>query len=116
MIRQEAIILRILIGITDSYKGNSLYEQIVLKAGEFHIANVTVLRGLSGFGTAGRLHAAKFLRLPDDLPIVIEMVDTEENLNKLKMFLHEEVGKGLIMQEKVCAMKYEVTVKNKESK
>lgn len=103
---EEGTLLRIFIGESDKYKGKPLYEQIVLKARELHLAGATVLRGLMGFGADSRMHSAKILRLSEDLPVVIELVDTEENLNKLLPFLDETVQEGLITLEKVRVIKY----------
>lgn len=103
---EEGILLRIFIGETDKYEGKPLYEQIVLKAKELHLAGATVLRGLMGFGADSHMHSAKILRLSEDLPIVIELVDTEENLNKLLPFLDEVVKEGLVTMEKVRVIKY----------
>ena len=103
---EEGMLLRIFIGESDSYKGKPLYEQIVLKAREMNLAGATVTRGVMGFGADSRMHTAKILRLSDDLPIVIELVDTEENLNKLIPFLDETVEEGLITLEKVRVIKY----------
>jgi uncharacterized protein len=103
---EEGMLLRIFIGESDSYKGKPLYEQIVLKAREMNLAGSTVTRGVMGFGADSRMHTAKILRLSDDLPIVIELVDTEENLNKLLPFLDETVEEGLITLEKVRVIKY----------
>ncbi len=79
---EEGMLLRIFIGESDSYKGKPLYEQIVLKAREMNLAGATVTRGVMGFGADSRMHTAKILRLSDDLPMVIELVDIEENLNQ----------------------------------
>ena len=98
--------MRIFIGETDQYKGKAVYEQIVLKAREMNLAGATVVRGLMGFGADSRLHTAKLLRLSEDLPIVIELVDTKENLDKLLPFLDEVVTEGLITLEKVRVIKY----------
>ncbi len=103
---EEGIQLRIFIGETDSYKGKPLYEQIVLKAQELNLAGATVVRGIMGFGADSRMHTAKILRLSEDLPIIIEIVDTEENLQKLQPFLDEAVEEGLITLEKVKVIKY----------
>ncbi|MBI5428255.1 MAG: DUF190 domain-containing protein [Nitrospinae bacterium] len=102
----EGWLLRIFIGESDSYKGGALYERIVLKAKELHLAGATVTRGILGFGVTSRLHSAKLLRLSEDLPIVVEIVDTEENLGKLMPFLDETVTDGLITLEKVKVVKY----------
>ena len=103
---EEGMQLRIFIGETDSYKGKPLYEQIVLKARELNLAGATVVRGVMGFGADSRMHTAKILRLSEDLPIIIEIVDTEENLQKLQPFLDETVEEGLITLEKVKVIKY----------
>ncbi len=103
---ENGILLRILIGEKDSYQGLPLYEQIVLKARELNLAGATVIRGIMGFGANSRIHTAKFLRLSEDLPVVIELVDTEENIEKILPFLDEAVKDGLITMEKVRVIKY----------
>lgn len=103
---EEGMLLRIFIGETDKYDGKPLYEEIVLKAKALHLAGATVVRGIMGFGADSRMHSAKLLRLSEDLPIVIELVDTEENLNKLMPFLDETVQEGLITLERVKVVKY----------
>jgi uncharacterized protein len=103
---EEGTLLRIFIGESDKYKGKPLYEQIVIKARELNLAGATVIRGIMGFGADSRMHSAKILRLSEDLPVVIELVDTEENLNKLLPFLDEIVQEGLITLEKVKVIKY----------
>ena len=103
---EEGMLLRIFVGESDKYKGKALYEQIVIKARELNLAGATVVRGIMGFGADSRMHSAKILRLSEDLPVVIELVDTEENLNKLLPFLDETVQEGLITLEKVRVIKY----------
>ena len=103
---EEGLLLRIFIGESDNYKGKPLYEQIVLKARELHLAGATVTRGIMGFGADSRMHTAKLLRLSEDLPVIIEIVDAEENLNKLLPFLDETVKEGLITLEKARVIKY----------
>ena len=103
---EEGMLLRIFIGESDNYGGKALYEQIVLKAREMNLAGATVTRGIMGFGADSRMHTAKLLRLSEDLPVVIELVDTEENLNKLLSFLDKVVEEGLITLEKVRVIKY----------
>lgn len=103
---EEGMLLRIFIGESDQYKGKALYEQIVIKAREMNLAGATVVRGIMGFGADSRMHTAKLLRLSEDLPVVIELVDTEENLKKLLPFLDETVVEGLITLEKVRVIKY----------
>lgn len=103
---EEGMLLRIFIGESDHYKGKSLYEQIVLKARELNLAGATVLRGIMGFGADSRMHTAKLLRLSEDLPVIVEIVDTDENLQKIMPFLDEVVTEGLITIEKARVIKY----------
>ena len=103
---QEGALLRIFVGETDVYKNKAVYEQIVLKARELNLAGATVTRGIMGFGADSRMHTSKILRLSEDLPVVIELVDTEENLAKMTSFLDEHVVEGLITREKVKVVKY----------
>lgn len=103
---EEGVLLRIFIGESDHYKAKSLFEQIVLKSRELNLAGATVIRGVMGFGADSRMHSAKILRLSEDLPIIIEIVDTEENIKKLMPFLDEVVVEGLITKEKVNVIKY----------
>ncbi len=103
---EEGMLLRIFAGESDQYKGKALYEQIVIKARELNLAGATVIRGIMGFGAHSRMHTAKLLRLSEDLPVIIEIVDTEEKLNTLLPFLDEMVKEGLITLEKVRVIKY----------
>lgn len=103
---ENGVLLRIFIGEADRHDGKPLYEAIVLKARELNLAGATVLRGIMGFGAESRIHTAKVLRLSEDLPIVIEIVETEENINKLMPFLDETVKEGLITLESVNVIKY----------
>jgi uncharacterized protein len=103
---EEGMLLRIFIGESDRHQGKPLYEQIVLKARELNLAGATVTRGVMGFGADSRMHTAKILRLSEDLPMVIELVDTEEKLNLLLPFLDETVEEGLVTLEKVRVVKY----------
>lgn len=96
----EGQLLRIFIGESDRYKGKPLYEWIVLKAKEKGLAGATVLRGLMGFGANSRIHTSKILRLSLDLPIVVEIVDTPENINMFLDDIKQVVKEGLITLEK----------------
>ncbi|MBI4976220.1 MAG: DUF190 domain-containing protein [Spirochaetes bacterium] len=102
----QAQLLRILIGEGDKYKGKMLYEAIVLKARELHLAGATVIRGIMGFGADTLIRSAKLLELSNDLPVIIEIADTEANINKLLPFLDEVVTDGLITIENVRIIKY----------
>jgi len=103
---EEGVLLRIFIGEADTIKGKPLYEVILLKAKELGLAGVTVLKGIMGYGAHSRIHTAKVLRLSEDLPIVIEIVDSEEKINEIQPFLDEVVQEGLITKEKVKVIKY----------
>ncbi len=99
-------LLRVFVGETDKYKDKPLYEAIVMKARELNLAGATVFRGIMGYGATSRIHSIKLLRLSEDLPVMIEIVDTEDNINKLLPFLDETVTEGLITMEKVRVIKY----------
>ena len=103
---QDAMLLRIFIGESDRWNHQPLYEAIVLKAREMHLAGATVFRGPMGFGKSSRLHTAKILRLSIDLPLVIEIVDSEEKLNSFLSVLDEMMKGGLVTLEKVKVIKY----------
>jgi len=102
----DALLLRIFIGESDRWQHKPLYEAIVLKAREMHLAGATVLRGPMGFGKTSRLHTAKILRLSLDLPLVIEIVDNEENINSFLPVLDEMMKGGLVTLEKVKVIDY----------
>ena len=103
---RDAMLLRIFIGEDDKHGGRPLYEVIVLKAREQHLAGATVLRGPVGFGHSSRLHTAKILRLSDDLPLVIEIVDSAANIEAFLPFLDEMIGSGLVTLERVQVLQY----------
>lgn len=105
---RDAVLLRIFIGEDDQHKHLPLYEAIVLKAREQHLAGATVLRGPMGFGHSSRLHTAKVLRLSEDLPVVVEIVDSEEKINAFLPLLDAMMGNGsgLVTIEKVQVLQY----------
>jgi uncharacterized protein len=105
-IPEQGYLLRIFIGESDKWHGKPLYEAIVLKARELHLAGATVLRGPMGFGANSRLHTAKILRLSEDLPMVIEIVDAKEKIDELLAHIDEMVTEGLVTLEKVQVIKY----------
>jgi PII-like signaling protein len=105
-IPKQALLLRIFIGEDDKFGGSPLYEAIVLKAREMHLAGATVLRGPMGFGASSRLHTAKILRLSEDLPLVIEIVDSEEKIDDFLPVLDRMMSSGLITLEKVQVLQY----------
>jgi uncharacterized protein len=102
----EGLLLRIYIGELDKHGHQPLYESIVLKAREKGLAGATVLRGPMGFGARSRLHTAKILRLSEDLPVLIEIVDKEERINAFVRELDEMLGDGLVTLEKVRIIRY----------
>jgi PII-like signaling protein len=105
-ISEDGQLLRIFIGESDRWQGKPLYEAIVLKAREMGIAGATMLRGLMGFGAASRIHTAKILRLSEDLPIIIEIVDNADKIEALLPVIDEMVGEGLVTLEKVRILQY----------
>jgi len=105
-IPKQAVLLRIFIGEDDKFEGKPLYEAIVLKAREMHLAGATVLRGPMGFGASSRLHTTKILRLSEDLPLVIEVVDSDDNINGFLPTLDGMMSSGLITLEKVQVLQY----------
>src|SRR5256886_15222050 len=105
-IPREAFLLRIFLGESDKYHGTPLYEALVLKAREMHMGGATVLRGPMGFGHSSRLHTAKVLRLSEDLPIVIEIVDSRERIEAFLPQLETIMGSGLVTMEDVTVLQY----------
>jgi hypothetical protein len=105
-IPSDATLLRIFIGENDRADGKPLYEAIVLKAREQHLAGATVLRGPMGFGHSSRLHTAKILRLSEDLPFIIEIVDAEDKINAFLPVLDKIMTSGLVTLEKVKVLRY----------
>ncbi len=105
-IPRDAVLLRIFLGEDDKAGRQPLYEAIVLKAREMQLAGATLLRGPMGFGRSSRLHTTKILRLSEDLPIVIEIVDAEEKINGFLPELEKLMGSGLVTLEKVKVLRY----------
>ena len=106
VIPEEGVLLRIHIGENDRCDGTPLYEAIVLKAREMHLAGATVLRGPMGFGASSRLHTAKILRLSEDLPLVIEVVDAPDKIDAFLDVLQGMMDSGLVTLEKVKVLQY----------
>ena len=105
-IPRDAVLLRIFLGESDRWHHQPLYEAIVLKAREMHLAGATVLRGPMGFGKSSRLHTAKILRLSIDLPLVIEIVDSDEKIEAFLPVLDGMMQGGLLTMEKVKVIDY----------
>ncbi len=102
----EAELLRIFIGESDRYHGKPLYEAIVLAARERNMAGATVLRGLMGFGAHSRMHTTKILRLAEDLPVVIEIVDKPDRIAEFLPELDKMIGEGLVTLERARVIAY----------
>jgi uncharacterized protein len=103
---EEGQLLRVFCGESDTWEGQPLYRAIVLKAKELGMAGATVLRGPMGFGANSRVHTAKLLDVSTDLPVVIELVDSAEKIQRLLPFLDEAVSEGLITIENVRVLHY----------
>jgi PII-like signaling protein len=103
---KDAVLLRIFFGEADKFEGKPLYEAIVLKARAMQMAGATVLRGPMGFGHSSHLHTSKILRLSEDLPLIVELVDTEEKINAFLPVLDTMMGSGLVTIEKVKVLRY----------
>ncbi len=103
----EAKLLRIFVGESDRYQGRPLYEAIVLEARRLGLAGATVFRGIMGFGAHSRIHTAKILQLSQDLPVMIEIVDTEEKIQAFLPLLDGMIQEGLVTLEKVEVIRYQ---------
>ncbi len=103
---QEATLLRLFVGERDRHGHRPLYEAIVVKAREHGLAGATVLRGALGYGASSVMHTAKLLEISDDLPIVVEIVDTEEHVQAFLPVLDEMMSSGLVTLEKVRVLQY----------
>jgi PII-like signaling protein len=105
-IPKDAVLLRVFIGENDRYHDKPLYEVIVTTAREMHLAGATVLRGPMGFGKSSRLHSARIDRLSNDLPMVVEIVDSQAKVDEFLPVLDGLMGSGLITVEKVQVLRY----------
>jgi len=109
MLPEEGCLLRIFIGESDRHRGQPLHEWLVLQAREQGLAGATVLRGIMGFGPTSRIHTTKVLRLFQDLPIVVEIVDTEDQIEEFLRIVEPYIREGLVTMEharvRVCRAK-----------
>ena len=105
-IPRDAILLRIFFGEDDKFGRRPLHEAVVLKAREMHLGGATVLRGHVGFGHSTRLHTTKILRLSQDLPLVVEIVDSQEKIDQFLPVLDTMMTSGLVTIEKVQVLQY----------
>jgi PII-like signaling protein len=101
MLPEEGHLLRIFVGESDKHDGMPLYAWIVRRARELGLAGATVLRGVEGFGAHSRLHTAKILRLSEDLPIIVEIVDTKDKIEAFLPVIDEAIPEGLATLERV---------------
>ena len=105
-IPRDAVLLRIFFGEDDRFQNRPLHEAIVLKARELHLAGATVLRGHIGFGHSSHIHTSKILRLSQDLPVVVEIVDSKEKIDTFLPLLDQMMTSGLVTIEKVQVLQY----------
>ena len=103
---KDAVLLRIFLGEDDKCGSQPLYEALVMKARAMHLAGATVLRGPLGFGHSSRIHTAKILRLSEDLPMIVEIVDTQDKIDSFLPALDEMMVSGLVTLEKVQVLHY----------
>jgi len=105
-IPRDAVLLRIFFGEDDKFRNLPLYEAIVLKAREMQLGGATVLRGHVGFGHSSRIHTTKILRLSGDLPVIVEIVDSQKNIDAFLPVLDGMMSGGLVTIEKVQVLRY----------
>lgn len=105
-LERDAMLLRVFIGEDDKDDGRPLYESLVLRAREMHLAGATVLRGPLGFGRSSHLHTSKILRLSQDLPVVVEIVDAEAKIRAFLETIEPIMGSGLVTLERVQVLRY----------
>ena len=105
-IPRDAVLLRIFFGEDDRFHNQPLHEAIVLKARELHLGGATVLRGHIGFGHSSRIHTTKIMRLSQDLPVIVEIVDSKEKIDLFLPVLDEMMSSGLVTIEKVQVLQY----------
>jgi hypothetical protein len=103
---REAVLLRIFFGENDQFQRLPLHEAIVLKAREMHLGGATVLRGHIGFGHSSRIHTTKILRLSEDLPIIVEIVDSQEKIDAFLAVLDGMMSSGLVTMERAEVLQY----------
>lgn len=108
-IPRDAVLLRIFFGEDDRFQNQPLHEAIVLKAREMQLGGATVLRGHIGFGHSSHIHTSKILRLSQDLPVVVEIVDSKEKIDVFLPVLDEMMTSGLVTMEKVQVLQYGTT-------
>jgi len=113
-IEGEGKLLRVFIGESDRWRGRPLYEAIVHRLRREGLAGATVIRGIEGFGAHSRVHSARILRLSEDLPLVIEVVDSAERIEAILPILDEMVTEGLVTLERVEVLHYRANEKSRD--
>jgi PII-like signaling protein len=108
-IEGEGKLVRIFVGESDTWHGKPLYQAVVQRVHEAGMAGATVVRGIEGFGATSRMHTTRILRLSTDLPVLIEIVDSEERIDQILPLLDEMVSEGLVTLEKVHIIAYRGT-------
>jgi hypothetical protein len=111
----EGKLLRIFIGESDHHDGRPLYQALVERAREEGLAGATVIRGIEGFGASSHLHTSRILRLSEDLPIIVEIADTAENIERILPIVDEMVGDGMVTIEKVEVVTYRANPRDDRS-
>lgn len=106
IIEEDDLLVRIFIGEKEKVMGVPLYEYIVLKCKEINIAGATVIKGVMGYGADRRMHTSKLVDLSENLPIIVEIIDTKENINKIRPYLDDVISKGFVTIEKIHVIKY----------
>lgn len=110
-IEEEDILLRIFISESERYKGKPLYERIIREASDLGLAGATLLKGMMGFGADRKIHSSKILTISESLPVVIEIIDKPENINKIMPFLDKNITDGFVTTEYVNVIRYKKTDK-----
>ncbi|HEY5550392.1 MAG TPA: DUF190 domain-containing protein [Opitutaceae bacterium] len=113
---RESLLLRIFIGEDDRWRDQPLVEALVLRAREMHLAGATVVRGAIGFGKSSRLHTSRLLRLSQDLPVIIEIVDTEEKINSFLPVIDQMMTGGLVTLEKAQVIRHVAENEHREKR
>ena len=109
-LNEESVLVRVFIGESDKHQGRPLYQWLVETLKREKIAGATVLRGILGFGASSHVHTANILRLSQDLPIVVEFIDSQDEVNRVLPLIEQAVGGGLITIENVRVLRYSAKV------
>ena len=111
-IEEKDILLRIFISERERYKGKPLYERIIKEAYDLDLAGATILKGMMGFGADKHIHSSKILTISDSLPVIIEIIDSPENIKKIMPFLDDKISDGFVTTEYVNVIKYRKNNRN----